>query len=173
MERLWSECVGRQYQAVLDMLEQAIDLCPEPLWRVPLWEERFLDPGLAEFWYLVFHTLFWLDLYLSGAVEGFTPPAPFSLDELDPAGLMPERQYTKAELKAYLNHTREKCRVVSAGLTEQKARQICKLPLGEIYYAELLLDNLRHVQEHTAQLNLFLGQQKTQAAVWVSQPKGS
>ena len=37
-------------------------------------------PAAAEFWYVVYHALFWLDLYLSGAVEGFAPPAPFTLD---------------------------------------------------------------------------------------------
>jgi hypothetical protein len=67
-------------------------------------------------WYLAYHALFWLDLYLSGSEEGFTPPAPFTLDELDPAGLVPERPHTKDELHAYLEHGRRECqstRVVS------------------------------------------------------------
>jgi len=42
-----------------------------------------------EVWYLAFHTLFWLDLYLSGPAEGFAPPAPFTRVELDPAGILP------------------------------------------------------------------------------------
>ena len=63
--------------------------CPDELWRVRLWDDAEL-PGAAEFWYIAYHTLFWLDLYLSGAVEGFAPPAPFTLDELDPAGCCPK-----------------------------------------------------------------------------------
>jgi hypothetical protein len=53
------------------------------------------------------HTLFFLDLSLSGSVEGFAPPAPYTLSELDPAAVLPERVYTKAELEAYTEHCRE------------------------------------------------------------------
>ena len=27
----------------------------------------------AEFWYVIYHALFWLDLYLEGSAEGFAP----------------------------------------------------------------------------------------------------
>ncbi len=49
-----------------------------------------------------------MELDLSGLKEGFKPPAPFNLDELDPAGLLPERPYTKDELGTYLQHCRRK-----------------------------------------------------------------
>jgi len=38
-------------------------------------------------------------------------------------------------------------------------------------FAELLLYNMRHVQEHAAQLNLFLGQERGSAARWVARAK--
>ena len=39
-------------------------------------------------------------------------------------------------------------------------------------YVELLLYNMRHVQEHAAQLNLFLGQNaRDSASDWVSRAK--
>ncbi len=88
----------------------SLDACPDKLWRVRLWPVESGSPELSEFWYIAFHTLFWLDLYLSGAVEGFVPPEPFTLDELDPAGLTPDRPYSKAELQAYLDHNRMNCR---------------------------------------------------------------
>ena len=37
--------------------------------------------------------------------------------------------------------------------------------------AELLLYNMRHVQEHAAQLSLFLGQRAGSAPGWVSKAK--
>ena len=48
------------------------------------------------YWYIVYHALFWLDLYLTGAEEGFVPPAPFLLIEQDetvrcPKGPIPKR----------------------------------------------------------------------------------
>jgi hypothetical protein len=152
------------------MLESALVACPEALWSARLWGgER---PELSEFWYIGYHTLFWLDLYLSGSVEGFAPPAPFTLDELDPAGLLPDRQYTREELLSYLDHGRRKCHASIDALTDENARRLCTVAWGEVAYFELLLDNMRHVQEHAAQLNLFLGQQRGAEAVWVSQSQG-
>ena len=85
MDANWKTSLWQQFGAAIDMLENAVRACPDELWRVRLWDDAEL-PESAEFWYIVYHTLFWLDLYLSGAVEGFAPPAPFNLDELDPAG---------------------------------------------------------------------------------------
>lgn len=99
------------------------------------------------------------------------PPTPFNLDELDPAGLLPERPYTKDELHAYLEHGRHKCRATIEDLTDEKARQRCKFPWGEVSFAELLLDNMRHVQHHAAQLNLILRQKTDSAPGWVAKTK--
>ena len=168
MDSLWKASLWRQFGAAIGMLENALRACPAELWSGRLWTNPAERPGFAEFWYIAYHTLFWLDLYLSGSVEGFTPPVPFTLDELDPAGLLPERQYSKDELLTYLDHDRQKCRAAIDALTDEKARQRCNFSWNEMSYAELLLDNMRHVQEHAAQLNLFLGQQAGMAARWVA-----
>jgi|WetSurMetagenome_2_1015567.scaffolds.fasta_scaffold410967_2 hypothetical protein len=47
-------------------------------------------------------------------------------------------------------------------------RHLCRFPWGELPFAELLLYNLRHVQEHAAQLRMFLGQQVGKSAKWAS-----
>ncbi len=145
------------------MLENAMLDCPEALWA-----DRSRKP---EVWYLVYHTLFWLDLYLSGSVEGFAPPAPFNLDELDPAGLLPERPYTKAELRTYLEHGRRKCRGTIGALTDREAHRRCAFGWGEVSFAELLLYNMRHVQHGAAQLNLILRQAVDSAPGWVARAK--
>jgi hypothetical protein len=164
----WKEIVGRQFLAAIAMLENALRACPQEIWSASLWHDPAEPPQAAQFWYLIYHTLFWVDLYLSGAVEGFTPPAPFTLAELDPAGVYPERPYTRDELQGYLEHGREKCRTVIETLTDEQARRPCTFTWGQVTFAELLLDNMRHVQEHTAQLNLFLGQQIRWAPRWVA-----
>jgi hypothetical protein len=142
------------------MLENALLACPDHLWS-----DRSRRP---EYWYLVFHTLFWLDLYLSDALEGFAPPAPFTLVELDPAGLLPERPYTKEELQAYLRHGRRKCRQAIAALTDEKADERRSIGSIEGSVAEVLLYNMRHVQHHAAQLNLLLRQSIDSAPGWVA-----
>ena len=122
-----------------------------------------MPPEFAEFWYLAYHTLFWLDLYLSGCPEEeFAPPAPFTWVEIDPAVLL-ERPYTKEELHAYLAATRRKCQATLVALTDERARQAVEYPWAEgqaVSFLELQLYNMRHVQEHAAQLSLFLGQQR-------------
>ena len=46
------------------------------------------------------------------------------MEEMDPAGVIPERPYTKEELQTYLEHGREKCRARIAEMTDEKANQI-------------------------------------------------
>ena len=55
----------------MDMLENALHGCPDGLWAEPLWIDPQPCVGLSEFWYVAYHALFWLDLYLTGMDEGF------------------------------------------------------------------------------------------------------
>jgi hypothetical protein len=158
-----SPILWQQFGAAIDMLDNAMHACPEELWS-----DRTRRP---QFWYVAFHTLFWLDLYLSGSVDGFAPPAPFGLEELDPAGVIPPRPYTQAELAAYLEHGRAKCRAKIAGLTEQQAARRCVVGSVDCSYLELLLYGMRHVQHHAAQLNLLLRQTVDSAPRWVKRAK--
>jgi hypothetical protein len=163
VETTWKTIVWQQFGAAIDMLENAIVACPEELWR-----DRSQYP---EFWYVTFHTLFFLDYYLSDSLVDFAPPEPFTLDENDPAGILPERPYTKEELQTYLEHGRKKCRATIEALTEEKAERRCQFPWGEVSGAELLLYSMRHVQHHTGQLNLILRQKIDSAPRWVVKAK--
>lgn len=74
----------------------------------------------------------------------------------------PDRPYTKEELHTYVAATRRTCRASLLALTEERAQQTVKYPRAKgksAAYLELQLYNMRHVQEHAAQRNLFLGQQ--------------
>lgn len=109
----WKAVVWGQLGAAIDMLRNAIAACPDELWG-----DRSRQP---EFWYMAYHTLFLLDLYLDGRLEGFAPPEPFNMDEIDPAGILPPRVYTKDEMLAYLRHGRAKCRATIMAMTEERA----------------------------------------------------
>src|SRR5437870_3710595 len=178
METTLRTALWQQFGAAIDMLENALLACPDTLWHGRLWgdpSDPSLPPGFAAFWYITYHTLFWLDLYLTGSLEGFAPPAPFTLDELDPAGVLPERPYSRDELHAYLVHLRKKCQTTIAGLSDEKAHQQVAFPwIGgkPMSFLALLLYTMRHVQEHATQLNLFLGQNGSSGASdWVSRAK--
>jgi len=171
MEPAWKTIIWKQFSASIDMLDNALKNCPDELWSARLWEGDPIKNGLSEFWYVAYHTLFWLDLYLSGTLEGFLPPEPFTLSEIDPAGRLPDRIYSREELRAYLEHCREKARATLETLTDENATRLCAFPWLQLSFAELLLDNMRHVQEHGAQLNMLIGQQTGRESRWVAKSK--
>jgi len=89
-----------------------------------------------------------------------TPPAHFAQGELDSAEATPERPYSKDVLRAYLASTRQKCHRILVTMTDEEARRVVPLPWSKPpSYLELQLYTMRHVQEHAAQMGLFLGQQ--------------
>jgi hypothetical protein len=168
-----NQMLWRQFGAAIDMFGDTLRDCPDDLWESPLWQDQpdqWVASGFASFWYLGYHTLFWLDLYLTGAEEGFMPPAPFDLVEMEANERLP-RTYTRAELLNYLAACRHKCQETIRALTPEEAARLCRFSWGELSFAELQLYNLRHVQEHGAQLRLFLGQQAGKDARWVAQAK--
>jgi uncharacterized damage-inducible protein DinB len=164
MDPLWRTALWQQFGAAIDMLENALVACPASLWRERVFRAQTSHPQPPEdaaFWSLTYHILFWLDVYLTGSHEGFAPPALFTLNALDPASVFPEQPYTKEELHAYLVHLRQKCQATIAELADEKAHHQVAFPwLGgqPMSFLELQLYNMRHVQEHAAQLSLFLGQ---------------
>jgi DinB superfamily len=170
---MWRTVLWRQFGAAIDMLDNALRDCPDELWAEDVWEDRSM-PGFSTFRYLAYHTLFWLDFYLSGSEEGFAPPAPFGLEELDPAGLLPARPYTRAELQRYLAHGRQKGQTTIMSVEDEHLWRLCRVGWQrEVPFAELLLYTMRHVQEHAAQLNMLLGQRTGSAAGWVGIAKDS
>jgi hypothetical protein len=165
------EMLWRQFGAAIDMFGSALRDCPPELWEKRMWPDQpgqFVAQGFPAFWSVSYHTLFWLDLYLTGAEEGFLPPEPFDLTEMEPDGVLP-RVYAKDELLGYLEICRQRCKDTIMGMTDEQARRMCSFGWGELPFAELMLYNLRHVQEHAAQLHLFLGQQAGTPNQWAKQ----
>lgn len=154
-----NEMLWRQFAIAIDSFGEALRGCPDELWEERLWEDepdQWVAAGFSAYWYLCYHTLFWLDLYLTGAEEGFAPPAPFDLVEMEANEVLP-RTYTREELLGYLITCRERCQETITTLSVAQAYRMCRFPWGELPFAELLLYTMRHLQEHAAQLHMFLG----------------
>lgn len=152
--------VWNQYGAALDMLEDAIRLCPDTLWGLQLWDDPD-DARYGQFWLLAYHAVFWSDLYFTGASEGFAPPPPFV------RGKLPDQPYTKDQVLAYLGACRATGRATLAGLTDERAQRMCVFQWMEKPFLELQIYALRHVQEHAGQLSLALGQHGVTGFDWV------
>ena len=155
-----TEAIWTQFGASLDMLENAIVMCPDEHWDTAL-----------NFWYLSFHCIFWTDYYLSTEPTKFKPPKPFSLSEFDPTGKKPDRTYTRAENLEYLEHCRQKAKQLIRELTPNRMNDRWINEYKDYSLLEILLYNMRHIQHHSAQLNLILRQTIDNAPNWVGQAK--
>ncbi len=160
MNHEFKQTIWKQFGASIDMLANAITLCP-----VELWDTK------ARFWYNAYHCIFWLDYYLTAEPSNFAPPAPYTFSEFDPSGALPDRVYRKEELLEYIAFCRQKCHLLISGLTDETANKRWTNEYKDFSMFEVLLYNMRHVQHHAGQLNLLLRQGIDDAPRWVSQAK--
>jgi len=162
------ESVWSQFGASLDMLKDTITLCPDD----------FLSSN-KRFFYILYHTLLFLDYYLTNPPKDFSPPLPFTIkeppdlpeDAID--DIIPDRMYDRQELLAWLRAGRDKAYQVIANLTEEtidnrwkEDEEDVSPPVMDYSILEILLYNMRHVQHHTAQLNMLLRQGINVAPGW-------
>lgn len=156
MEQLQKEILWRQFGASIDMLKNAIALCPPEFWDTE-----------KKFWYNAYHCLFFLDYYLTRNPEKFEPPKMFSFSEFEDR--MPERTYSKSELLSYADYCRKKCKNLIGDLNDENSKLdwINQSKTMKYNIIEILLYNMRHVQHHSGQLNLLLRQEIDQAPDWL------
>lgn len=168
-------CLWRQFGASIDMLINAVQDCPADYWRT--------NP---KFHYMAYHTALYLEYYLSVPPIDFVPLLPYTStapEDLPSEAVddsLPNRHYTQQELLHYLQAGREKCRQFIAGLTEEKLQQCWTtgatgkdLALSDpraLDYPvlDMIFINMRHVQHHTAQMNLLLRQTINAAPDWIA-----
>lgn len=160
MDQSLKKILWRQFGASIDMLKNAIELCPESLWDTK-----------QQFGYNAFHCTFFLDYYLTLDPKDFMPPQPFSLSEFEDR--LPERTYTKAEVLHYLQFCREKCKNLIGNMTDEiyASDWINESKTMKYNVVEILLYNMRHVQHHAAQLNLLLRENINDAPHWIRHAK--
>lgn len=164
MDDVLKSYVWHQYGAALDTLEDALNLCPDHLWTAVLWKDDE-DPRYGTFWFIAAHTLTWTDLFLTSNYQDFKPPAPFV------RGRLPDQPYTKADVMAYFADIRQRSQSIIEGLTEEKAYSPLPFEWIKTSYLEMQLYAMRHIQEHAAQLNFYLGQQGVTGQDWVAQAR--
>ncbi|WP_111669636.1 DinB family protein [Algoriphagus litoralis] len=145
-----------QFGASIDMLENAIRMCPEEFWNSDL-----------SFSGNAYHTLFFLDYYLTLEPVGFGARSPFTHSEFEDEP--PSVPFLKIEILNYLEFNRNKCRHLIMGLTAElsESRWINESKTMDYSIFEILLYNMRHVQHHAAQLNMMLRNHLNDAPNWV------
>lgn len=157
MHDFWLSVVGRQFAAAIQMVQSAVEACPDSLW-----DDR--SHG-TPFWHLVYHTLFYADFYLSSDAESFRARdlhagkanfLPGDYGQYGGVVSTPEKPFTKAQLLDYAGHCLRKSDEAIKGLTAERALQRCGFPWYNLNNGEFLVNNLRHTQHHAGQLALLL-----------------
>jgi hypothetical protein len=159
-QRTLNQSLLSQFGAAIDMLEESIQTCPRGVWE---------QKGVFSF--QTYHTLFFLDYYLSTDPVGFTQPTNFSYSEFDDA---PDVViYSQEDLLDYLSACRQKAQTLILGLGESLSAQRWVNESKTMDYSlfEILLYNLRHVQHHVGQLNLLLRQHIDAAPEWIEKSR--
>ncbi|RYY60762.1 MAG: DinB family protein [Chitinophagaceae bacterium] len=159
------ESVWGQFAASMDMFKNALDACPEETWEAD-----------RKFFLISFHCLFFLDYFLTNPPKDFKSTFKYSIAEPGkiPEGqlddIIPGEPYDKADLLAHLAASRQKCRNLIDGLTEDGlASRWIEEGEGGLNYnlVEMLIYNMRHVQHHAAQLNMMLRNHINSAPGWI------
>ena len=150
-----------QYHAALAMLQDTIEVCPADLWV----SDRYTN----QFWRVVYHTLYYTDLYLQPSEAAFIPwehhrPGLHRLEAGAETG-DPIVPYSREDLRGY-------CR----GCGDRVDALVDRLDLaapdsGFSWYSMPKLEhqfvNLRHLQHHTGQLADRLRQVAGRGVRWV------
>ncbi|HZS16279.1 MAG TPA: DinB family protein [Candidatus Dormibacteraeota bacterium] len=172
MTNRFNDALWQQYGGALGMLDNALAACPDELWTAPLWRvspESGEAATASEFWSLAAHTLRWLERYLAAAPEHRFAALECSAALTPAAGARLDRTAVRGALATL----RQRCHDVLTALGDadlQRPVTYDWIAAEPITYAELQVYGLRHLQEHAAQLNLFLGQHGVpdEALDWVS-----
>lgn len=175
MLNILKQSLWKHFGASIDMLANALEMWPEGEWNT--------NKG---FFYNAYHCAVFLDYYLTIPPRDFSSQLPFTLTEPEHIpgeaidDVIPDRIYNRKELLDYIQLSREKCRRLIAGLTEEKLNERwingpgnMNLELSgrdALHYSvlDILLYNMRHVQHHAAQLNLLLRQTINNSPGYVS-----
>jgi DinB superfamily len=138
-----------QFEAALCMLDHCIRECPPEHWEGKIANRTFR--------WVAYHTLFWVDVYLSpGDEEDLVLRDLHSRggDERNDELLSPGLE--KEECLAYVTLCRQELLKTLGAETAASLQAPCGFHYRKISRGELYLYSLRHVQHHVGQLSAYL-----------------
>lgn len=175
MVHSFNKCLWGNFGASIQMLGNAIAHAPERMWQ----------PG-TKFYFMAYHTVVFLEYYLTQPVALYSPMFPYKLVDVENIpkegidDVLPGRFYNQQEIIEGLAGISLKCKKLILNASEETLNSpwitpeeiglhgLCPGIAEDYTLLEILFYNLRHVQHHTAQLNLLLRQQTNTAPDWVS-----
>jgi hypothetical protein len=137
-----------QFEATLCMLDHCIRLCPPEHWEGKI--------ANCTFRWAAYHTLFWVDLYLSPGDENTFALRDFHERGGDERLNEPCFGLSKEETLNYVSICRRKLLETLAAETAESLQSPSGLLGRPKTRGELHIYNLRHVQHHVGQLSAYL-----------------
>lgn len=163
------QAIQNQYMAALEMVKEAIIYCPPSGWD---------DPQSAKkFWHVAYHTLFYTHLYLQASINSFSawPKHRPEYNNLDAPSSTPQEipaleAYSKEEILEYLEFCQKQVTEQIHGMDLEADSGFHWLPFNKM---ELQIYNIRHLQNHAAELAEWLAANQGIQIHWVgSKPAG-
>lgn len=140
-----------QFEAALSMTKQRITVCPPEHFEGAI--------GDASFRQMAYHTLFWLDHYLTHHEDNFVM-SEFNIRGGDERRPILSDGLEQEDLLAYVEFCHQKILTSISAETEESLQAGSGFPSifvrSKPTRGELYLYNLRHLQHHTAQLSTYL-----------------
>ena len=149
------DAIQSQYQAALEMLQQAVVRCPESMWDDRSYKNVF--------WLVVYHALFYLHLYLYAGLGQYKPWPKHKTDR-QRMKLDGGEAYSKADLLEYVEIVRGQVVAQVAALDLAAPSGFEWLPFTRL---ETHLYSLRHMQQHIGELCERLGEESGVDVDWV------
>ena len=151
-----NQIIADQFDASLCTLNQCVSICPTEHWTGLI--------GKYEFWHVAYHTLHYVDLYLSPDEKSFEPP-PFHRPNTAFFGKLPwppheevstAEPYEKSVIIDYVAICRRKASHTIASETQDSLKKPSGFPWYSMSRGEHHLCSIRHVQHHAGQMCAYL-----------------
>lgn len=163
MSALLTQAIAGQFEAAFAMFNRCLEACPTEHW----------DALIAKYplWQTAYHTLCFVDLYLSPGEKTWQPRTgpggfhPLGWTELDEE--YPSRRFTKDELLAYAALLAPMIRTTIEGETAERLAGESGFSRLTFSRAELHIYALRHVQHHAGQIGARLRALGVDPGRWV------
>jgi hypothetical protein len=157
---LFFDICKQNYLALIQMIEQAINLCPESLWSNQSYQPQF--------WQEIYHTIYYLDFYL-----GTNPKKHKEQFEIkENLSEIPETILTKTELVDYLKDVKKKTEDIFNKLKNAEIEGKNSFWWTGETLGHKLVYNLRHSQHHMGKINFILRTNDIEPSKWIIKPKG-
>jgi hypothetical protein len=152
-----SDVLMRHLEPTVDMLQDAIRICPEDIWNAqsetrPVWE-------------YVYHTVFWLNGWLRDWSTPFEPPS-FHAEEALDLGPVVNTVISKDQMMTYLEKVRNDYRSLVVGETNETLLRETE-QYGKLWsVTDRVFAQVRHIQHHTAYISAVLREKADLSLDW-------